>query len=116
MIDLGRLDRRVSFERRSNEEDGLGEARPGGRAVVATVMAARAPVRDAERVAGAGVGREVTDRFTTHWSAGLAALDLTEQLVCEDVVYDLVGRKELGRREGLEWSAVARPGLQEPDA
>lgn len=110
-MDLGRLDRTVTFRRLVTAPDGLGEEVAIDVADIATVMAARSPVRDTERVAALGVGREVTDRFTTHWSSVLAGLDLTEQLVCEGVVYDLVGRKELGRREGLEWSATARPDL-----
>lgn len=108
---LGALDRRVTFQRLISAPDALGEAAPVGVGEILTVMASRTPVRDAERNLGAQVAREVTDRFVTHWSAILAGLDLTEQLLCEGVTYDLVGRKEIGRRVGLEWSATARPDL-----
>lgn len=110
-MDLGRLDRRVTFQRAVTSRNALNEKVAGGWDEVATVLALREPVRDAERVAGAGVGREVTDRFTTHWSQPLSVLQAGDQLVCDAVAYRIVGIKELGRREGLEFSALARPDL-----
>lgn len=111
-MNLGALDRTVSFQAAVSQVDDLNEETAAGWATVHTVRASRDPVRDAERVAGAQVQREVTDRFTTHWSGALAALALAEhQLLCEGVAYTIVGRKELGRRKGLEWSCAARPDL-----
>lgn len=110
MLAAGSLDRHVRFQRAVTARNGLNEP-VGGWAEVASVMAHREPVRDAERVAGAGVNREVTDRFTTHWSPRLSVLTSADQLECEGVTYRIVGVKELGRREGLEFSALARPDL-----
>lgn len=110
-MDLGALDRTVSFERELFTKNGRNERIAAGWAPIVTVRARRDPVSDGERNNGAQVERLVTDRFTTHYSRDLAALDLTQQLVCDGVAYDLVGRKELGRREGLEWSAKAKPGV-----
>lgn len=107
----GTLDRRVIFQRAVTSRNALNETVAGGWDEVASVMAHRAPVRDAERVAGAGVNREVTDRFTTHWVQRLSILTAADQLVCDGVAYRIVGIKELGRREGLEFSALARPDL-----
>lgn len=111
-LDLGALDRSVTFRVAVTGRDALNETVASGFETIATVRATRTPVRDGERNAGMQVEREVSDRFVTHWSAALAALNLTQQLVCEGVTYNLVGRRELGRREGLEWSAVARPDLE----
>lgn len=110
-MNLGSLDRTVTFQRATFTTNGRNEKIPAGWEPVATVRARRDPVSDGERNNGAQVERLVTDRFTTHYSRDLAALDLTQQLVCDGVAYDLVGRKELGRREGLEWSAKAKPGV-----
>ncbi len=111
-MDLGSLDKIVTFRRKAFKVNARNERIPDGFETLATVCARREPVRDGERNAGAQVQREVSDRFTTHWSGVLDALDLTEQLLCEGVVYDLVGRKPLGRRQGFEWSANALPPLK----
>lgn len=108
-MNLGSLDRTVTFERATFTRNGRNEKIAAGWEPILTVRASRTPVSDGERNTGAQVERLVTDRFVTHWSAALAALDLTQQLTCEGVAYDLVGRKELGRRAGLEWSAKAKP-------
>lgn len=111
-MDLGRLDRRVSFQRAAVTRDALNAPVAGGWTDLATVMARRDPVRDAERVAGAGVNREVTDRFTTHWAAALAGVKGGDQLVdSTGATYRILGLKELGYREGLEFSAQARPDV-----
>lgn len=114
-LDLGALDLKVMFRRAAVVTDSLNEAVQDGWQVLAEVMASRVSVRDGERNDGRQVQREVSDRFRTHWGAALAALDLTEQLVVvEDGIetaYDLVGRKMLGRRQGFEWSANARPQM-----
>ena len=108
-MDLGALDQTVRFERPLYARNGRNEKVAAGFELVCTVRARRTAVSDGERVAGAQVAREVSDRFVTHYSAALAALDLSAQLVCEGMTYSLVGRKELGRRAGFEWSAKARP-------
>ena len=109
----GDLDRTLVFKAPGDGgSDALNEPVKGALATIATVRARRTAVSDAERVKAIGVQRDVSDRFVTHWSSTLADLDLTQLAVCEGVTYDLVGRKELGRREGLEWSMAARPDLQ----
>lgn len=111
-MDLGALDRKVAFQRQAFTTNARNEKVPSGWATIAEVMAGKAPVSDGEQNDGAQVKRLVTDRFKTHWSQTLEDLDLTETLLCRGVRYDLIGRKELGRREGFEWSATARPGLR----
>lgn len=111
-MDLGRLDRRIELVRPIVATNGRNERVPSGMTEsLATVLARRDPVSDGERNAGSQVQRVVTDRFTTHWSAVLADLLGTDQLVCAGVTYDIVGIKELGRREGLEISARALRGI-----
>lgn len=107
-LGLGHLDRKVRFQRRLDTRNARNEVLPAGWSTLAEVMAHRQPVSDGEQNAGAQVQRVVTDRFTTHWSAVLAGLRGDDQAVCEGLTYDIVGVKEIGRRERLEISARAR--------
>ena len=113
--DLGQFDRCLRFERGVFTRNARNEAVRTGWTLVATVSAARASVSDAERASGAAVSREVSDRFTTHWSLALAGLRGGDQVVditdpAAPVAYDLVGKKEVGGfRVAIEFSAAARP-------
>lgn len=110
-LDLGRLDRRVTFQApaetgRDDRNEPIVEWFD-----VCTVLARRDHVRDVERNQGAGVNREVSHRFVTHWTSMLEGLTGVEQMVDAGVIYAIVDRKVLGRGEGIEWSAIARPDL-----
>lgn len=112
MLAAGDLDRQVKFQRaNSASRDSLNDPAVNGWNTVATVFVQRTPVRDGERVTAAQVGREISDRFVTHWSPALAAVGGGDQLVCEGVVYRITERKEIDRRRGLEFTALARPDL-----
>jgi hypothetical protein len=76
---------------------------------LAVVAGRKTAISDGERTQAAQVQRIVSDRFVTHWSAQLAGLDLTQQLLVEGVAYEILDRKELGFREWLEWTVAAKP-------
>lgn len=107
-VSLGQLDRLVRFQRRLEKRNARNEVLPAGWSTLAEVMAHRQPVSDGERNAGAQVQRVVTDRLTTHWSSVLAGLRGDDQAVCDGITYDIVGVKEIGRRQRLEISVQAR--------
>lgn len=108
----GRLDRRVMLFRAVTTRSPLNEpvktwlpfpGMPGG-----GIAARRDPVRDLERQAAQQLGASVTDRFTLRWARSWADVNPKDELVCEGRRYGIVAVKELGRRRGLEITAVAR--------
>lgn len=104
----GSLDRRVVFWRARTETDDLNEDVPVWYPLTpAGVYASRRDVSDGERVAAQAVGAVIGSRFQTRYSSRLAALTPADRLTCEGRTFDIVGVKSLGRREGLEISAVA---------
>lgn len=105
----GDLDRLITLQHRG-EQTGTDafNAPLYGAPVSLTVYAAFMPVSDRERMASAEVQAEITARFRTHWTPSLATLSPTWWLTFEGRAYDILGVKEIGRREGLEITACAR--------
>lgn len=108
-MQVGELDRRVEFHTEVFTTNGRNERVPTGWERLVVVAGRKTAISDGERTQAAQVERLVTDRFVTHYSAQLAGLDLTQQLVVEGVAYAIAERKELGFREWLEWTVAAKP-------
>lgn len=114
------LDLLVEFQEPTFAVNGRNEQIPLGWDRIVRVAGRREPISDSQRAAAAQVERIVTDRFVTHHSAQLAAMDLTQQLLVDGVAYAIVDRKSVrapgeGRRpmRWLEWTCAAKPGLGE---
>ena len=106
-MEAGKLDRRIRLERIVATRDELNS--PVEQWLeLATVWASKLDVRDSERFASAGVGAEIGTRFQIRHSKAVADLNPKDRLVFDGRAYDIVGVKEIGRREGLEISALAR--------
>ena len=100
----GDLDRRITFERAIGTTDDLGgEVHNWGEH--ATVWAQVLPISDGERWRAAEVAASVTTRFRIRWGAGVTVED---RIAYDGRIYDIVGVKEIGRREGQEITAAAR--------
>jgi len=103
-----RLDRKITLERFTYTTDpGSGEQVKTW-STLATVWASKRDVSDSERVASAEVSAEIGTRFQIRWDSSWSDLNPKDRVVCDGRTYDIVGVKELGRREGLEISAIAR--------
>lgn len=103
-----RLDRKITLERFTYSTDpGSGEQVKTW-STLATVWASKRDVSDSERVASAEVSAEIGTRFQIRWDSSWADLNPKDRVVHDGRTYDIVGVKELGRREGLEISAIAR--------
>jgi hypothetical protein len=107
-MEVGELDRRLEFQTPVFTTNAATSGSTGWERLV-VVAGRKTAISDGERAQAAQVQRIVTDRFVTHWSAQLAGLDLTQQLVVDGVAYSLEDRKELGFREWLEWTVAAKP-------
>lgn len=103
----GDLDRRVSLQRATVTLDSFGGEQSTW-TTLATVSAQHLPVSDGERVRAAQTGAALTDRFRIRWGSGWSDLNSKDQLIFEGRYYQVTGVKPIGRRLGLEVTAIAR--------
>jgi len=103
----GSLDRWLILQRRTVETDALGEEVETF-IDLATVRASKTDISDAEKVRAQQVGAEITTRFQIRWSVNWSDLNPKDRVTCESREYEVVGVKEIGRREGIEITACAR--------
>ncbi|MDF2994674.1 MAG: hypothetical protein K0R27_311 [Xanthobacteraceae bacterium] len=110
MIEGGKLDRRITLLSTNCQDFGRDEfnAPIKGAPVARTVWAEYAPVSDRERFASAEVTANLSARFRIRWSPDVAGVSPTWWLEFEGRTFDIVGAKEIGRREGIEITAAAR--------
>lgn len=102
------FDRTITIERfTATQDEGSGEEVQTW-STLATVQASKKDVSDRERIAAAEVAADITTRFQIRWDSSVADVNPKDRLVYEGKTYDIVGVKELGRREGIEISANAR--------
>ena len=104
-MNAGRMDRRVQFLRAGIIDDGLQERLGPHVPYGSPVWASKTPISDGERVRADTVAQDRTDRFVVRYSALTASITGKDRLVCEGVTYGIAGRKEIGRREGIEITA-----------
>lgn len=109
----GELDRRVQFLRGTMADDGLSSSLQWNAADVTAdhhgtpVWAKKKEISDGERWRAGSVEANLTTRFVVRWSNFTAALTAKDRLICEGVMYNIVGIKEIeGRRQWLEITAA----------
>ena len=102
-----RADRRVQFRRAALSQGGFGQVETWANHGPVT-PAEKRDVSDAERMRANEIQAHITTRFRVRWSAFTAGLTPKDRLICEGLVYDISGIKEIGRREFLEITAGAR--------
>jgi SPP1 family predicted phage head-tail adaptor len=103
-MEAGRLDRRISIDRALVTTDGAG-GEVHDWYTHKSVWAEVLPISDGERWKAAEVAASVTTRFRIRWGADVL---VTDRITHEGDVYEIVGVKEIGRREGQEITASAR--------
>lgn len=106
-MQAGKLDRRITVRRAVVTQNAYNEDVETWSDLF-TVWASYKPVSDAEQVKAAAVGASITARFQIRWSAQAVSITPLDQLSFEGRAFNITGVKEIGRREGLEISAVAR--------
>ena len=105
-----RLDRRVQFERYTATATGFGMVEEWA-AHGSPVPAEKRDVSDTERMRAAEIQATITSRFRVRSSAFTRDLSPKDRLICEGLVYDISGIKEVDRRRTLEITAAARADL-----
>lgn len=107
MVKTGQRDRRLELlelrQRRDNANAPVEEWVP-----IATVWAAKTDVSDGERIRAQEVGASITTRFVVAWSAAAAGMTRKNRLREGAAEYEISGKKEIGRKQGIEFTASAR--------
>ena len=109
----GKRDRKVKLERYGETRDQWNNPILGW-TLISRVWASKTDVSDTERLRAAEVGSTLTTRFVIRWNKKVADFNTKDRLTCEGLAYDVVGVKELGRREHIEITAAARSDLFNP--
>lgn len=115
MIEAGDLDRRIVIERFGVSRDAMNNPVEAW-TPLARVWASKRDVSDAERVRSAAVAAVITTRFVIRRSSRVQSVNPKDRITMGTMVYDIVGVKEIGRREGLEISASAAADLFKVEA
>jgi SPP1 family predicted phage head-tail adaptor len=107
MMPAGARNRRIRIERSVPTVNTLNEQVPNW-LLLARVWAEKLDVSDSERVRSAEVSAEITSRFRIKWSSLVEDVNPRDRVVYNNQVYNIVGVKEIGNRDGVEISAEAR--------
>lgn len=110
-VSAGDLTRRVQFMRALQVDDGFSVAE-AFQAHGSPVWALRSDVSDAERWRAGEVQANIAARFVIRSSAFSRGITPKDRLVCDGLVFDIVGVKEVaGGRAFLEMTCAARADL-----
>ncbi|MFV0409092.1 MAG: head-tail adaptor protein [Paracoccus sp. (in: a-proteobacteria)] len=100
------LDRRITIRRRSIANGPLGAT--GAWATVCVIWAARKDVSDGEKAVSGTVMSTLATRFIVVSSVAARDIRPADTITEGSLTFDIVGIKELGRRDYLEITAQAR--------
>lgn len=104
----GSLDRRIRvLQYIAGGLNGFGEPAAPTWQQIAVLSASKKDVSDGERVNAQGVGANLTTRFVVRSSTVTRAVKAQDRIECDGRVYDIVGIKEIGRRDALEFSTAS---------
>lgn len=113
-ITAGKRDRRITLERYGFTRNEFNEPIEGWE-ILANEWASKKDVSDAERLRSSEIGSIITTRFVIRWSKKLGDLNTKDRLQIDGLTYNIVGVKDLGRREGIEITASAASDLFQPN-
>ena len=107
MLNAGLLDRRIKILRGARVDDGL-QAKTATFAEVGCIWASRFDVSNSEAVAAGQVLAEVVTKFRIRSSDFSRTITPLDRVQCDGRVYNITGILELGRRDILELTTIAR--------
>lgn len=106
-MQIGKLDRRIVLQRATKSKDSFGQPIETF-ADWQTVWAAYMPVSDGEKLRANETYSNLTARFKIRWSSAVSTLNTKDRVTFDGRTFDIIGVKELGRRDGLEITAATR--------
>lgn len=106
-MNAGRLDRRVQFRRVTETNTGLGVVEAWADHG-SPVWASRNDISDGEKAVAGSIYGEVSARFVIRSSIFARGITPKDECTCDGLTWRIVGLKEMGRRDYIEVTAVAR--------
>lgn len=106
-MDAGALDRRVTIRRQLTTDDGYSST-AGDFADLTKRWASKRDIADGERWSAGATGATVTTRFVMRWDSVTRTITAVDRLFYDDAEYDIVGTKEIERRQYVEITAARR--------
>lgn len=106
-MEAGKLDRRVTIERRGAPVDTGMTKKPGPWAYLADRAAEVIYSRGRETLANQGVEAELPVAFRVRFDSVTKTITVRDRLIYEGKPFDLKSVNEIGRRDGVELVGVA---------
>jgi SPP1 family predicted phage head-tail adaptor len=106
-LQAGKMDRRITIQRVTLTYDALNNPVETW-AALATVWASKLDYIGSENVAAREVGAQMTTAFRIRWSNKVSDVNPKDRLSYDSKTWNIENVKEIGRKEGLEISAIAR--------
>ena len=106
-MQAGKLDRRIQFLRAAQVDDGLTISEVWA-VHGSPIWASRQDVSDGEKARSGMTMATVMARFTVRSSLFTRSITARDRLTEGGRTFEIVGIKEIGRRDGLEITAVGR--------
>lgn len=112
-INASKLDRQITIQRATETRDTFHNLVQGPWNNLITVRAAKQEISDGEKVRAQKVraqemGADITMRFQVRWNRTIATVNAKDRLLFEGKLFEILGVKEIGRREGREITATTR--------
>lgn len=111
MIDPGRRDRRITFERREQTRRTSKGEPVFDYVEFAQAWANKKDISDRERMLAQQLSASVSTRFVTLWNALLDQVDPTFRIRFGGRIYEITGVKEVGTRDGIEFTTSAQADI-----
>lgn len=110
-MDAGERDRLIIFERRQQTgRTAKGEA-IFDYVEFAKAWASKKDIGDRERLLAQQVAASITTRFGTDWNPTLDQIDPTFRIRFGGRIYEITGVKEVGTRDGIEFTTSAQADI-----
>lgn len=108
------MDRRIDIIRALVSQNAFGEEIPTWETLV-TVWAEMKPMTGSERYVENQFQGVTNSTFRIRWSDAVKTMTVEDKIIFDNRLFDVLGVREISRREGLEIDAFSRGELQVAD-
>jgi SPP1 family predicted phage head-tail adaptor len=107
-MEAGRYDRLIQIQRYTVTKNAANEDEQTWGSHGTERAASRTPISDGERFRADEIGSQASVRFRTRWDEFSGDVNTKDRILCEGKTYEIIGTKEIGRRQEVEITAAVR--------